>query len=91
LVPKHTKVILPSSPEDTTLLQDDYFGLAQGSSWFSMRTISEDDKTISLKDSYRFIEQSMLDYQSDQILDIIEKETALLNGKTENVFIGGFS
>ena len=46
---------------------------------------------MTLEESYRIIEQNQLDYQSDQMLGLIEKETALLNGKTENVFIGGFS
>jgi predicted esterase len=46
---------------------------------------------MTLEESYKIVEQSQLDYQSDQMLELIEKETALLGGNTENIFIGGFS
>jgi hypothetical protein len=40
LVPKNTKVILPASPKDQAVFQNDYsLGLIRGNSWFHMNDI----------------------------------------------------
>ena len=46
---------------------------------------------FTVEDGYKVINQTELNYWTDQMIDLIKNESAILKGKTENIFIGGFS
>ena len=81
------KVLPPDIPIKIVLLQSPYkkviFDRPMGTSWFTISNFP-----ICSKDDYNFKEAEIIKKDVEKVID---EEAKLINGKYENIYIGGFS
>ena len=83
----HTKVLPKSTPTKIILLQSPYekvqYNQPIDTSWFTVYDIP-----LVSRDSYNY---SDAEKSAKKVEEIINEEAKLLNGKYENIYVGGFS
>ena len=85
LVPPTCRVVLPTAPIAPVSLNDGY----EMNSWFNIFQVRGELNQIS--DLYDKYDQKSMLKSVDVVTELIDQEVEILGGKSENVYIGGFS
>ena len=85
MVPPSCRVVLPTAPEQPVTLNDGY----EMNSWFDIYPMRQRIEVV--RDLYDKYDQKSMMKSVELVTKLVDQEVERLDGKSEKVFIGGFS